>query len=64
MILEGAMMAIALLCLTILHPGVCFAGHWNTTKWTFRKKSRDSEMSMVSLIPGQGRAGHGDSASR
>ncbi|KAJ5138295.1 uncharacterized protein N7515_003143 [Penicillium bovifimosum] len=64
MILEGAMMAIALLCLTILHPGVCFAGHWNTTKWTFRKNARDSEMSMLSLVPEHERTGHSDYASR
>ncbi|KAJ5544521.1 hypothetical protein N7535_007080 [Penicillium sp. DV-2018c] len=62
MVLEGAMMAIALLCLTLLHPGVCFAGHWNTTKWTFRNKARGSEMSMISLIPEQHGTDH--SASR
>lgn len=47
MILEGAMLSIALLCLTILHPGICFGGQWNNTKWSFRK-SRDSEMNLIS----------------
>lgn len=47
MILEGAMIVIAILCLTILHPGVCFNGQWNQTKWTFRR-SIDSEMDLIS----------------
>ncbi|CAI7572993.1 unnamed protein product [Penicillium glandicola] len=49
MILEGAMIVIALLCLTILHPGICFVGQWNNTKWSFRK-SRDSEMSLIPVV--------------
>ncbi|KAJ6002604.1 RTA1-domain-containing protein [Penicillium sp. IBT 35674x] len=48
MILEGAMIVIAILCLTILHPGVCFNGQWNQTKWTFRR-SIDSEMDLISV---------------
>lgn len=47
MILEGAMLAIALLCLTTLHPGICFNGQWNNTAWSFRK-SHDIEMSLIS----------------
>ncbi|CAI7601598.1 unnamed protein product [Penicillium viridicatum] len=47
MILEGAMLAIALLCLTTLHPGICFNGQWNNTTWSFRK-SHDIEMSLIS----------------
>ncbi|KAJ5890024.1 RTA1-domain-containing protein [Penicillium tannophilum] len=47
MILEGAMIAIAILCLTILHPGICFHGQWNETKWTFHR-SIDSEMDLIS----------------
>ncbi|KAJ5628486.1 RTA1-domain-containing protein [Penicillium lividum] len=39
MVLEGAMIVIAILCLTILHPGVCFEGQWNQTKWKFRRNS-------------------------
>jgi hypothetical protein len=36
MVLEGAMMVIAVLCLTALHPGVCFDGMWDQTKWSFK----------------------------
>lgn len=62
MILEGAMLTIALLCLTTFHPGICFNGQWNNTKWSFRK-SRDSEMSLISEISdGQVKARQIDSA--
>ncbi|KAJ5203504.1 hypothetical protein N7449_005583 [Penicillium cf. viridicatum] len=62
MILEGAMLTIALLCLTTFHPGICFNGQWNNTKWSFRK-SRDSEMSLMSEISdGQVKARQIDSA--
>lgn len=61
MILEGAMIVIATLSLTILHPGPCFDGQWDTTKWSFRK-SRDSEMSLMSVAPGQKMARNSDSA--
>jgi hypothetical protein len=57
MILEGAMISIAILCLTILHPGVCFLGQWNETKWKFRR-SIDSEMELISSnvdLPGKSR---------
>ncbi|CRL21241.1 RTA1 like protein [Penicillium camemberti] len=61
MILEGAMLAIALLCLTALHPGICFNGQWNNTKWSFHK-SRDSEMSLISKTSdGQVKARQSDS---
>jgi hypothetical protein len=36
MVLEGAMIVIAILCLTALHPGVCFDGMWDQTKWSFK----------------------------
>lgn len=62
MILEGAMLTIALLCLTALHPGICFNGQWNNTKWSFHK-SHDSEMSLMSEISaGQVKARQSDSA--
>ncbi|KAK4865527.1 hypothetical protein LT330_009315 [Penicillium expansum] len=62
MILEGAMLSIALLSMTILHPGICFDGQWNKTKWSFRK-SRDSEMSLIGIEDGQAKARQFDSAS-
>ncbi|KAJ5779812.1 hypothetical protein N7457_007532 [Penicillium paradoxum] len=61
MILEGAMLVIAILCLTVLHPGVCFNGQWDSTKWSFRK-SRDSEMNLISVDPGQKMSRLSDSA--
>ncbi|KAF4233516.1 hypothetical protein CNMCM8980_010235 [Aspergillus fumigatiaffinis] len=48
MILEGAMIAIAVICMTILHPGFCFDGLWDQTKWSFRR-SRDSEMQLIEV---------------
>ena len=38
MVLDGAMVAIACICLTVLHPGVAFRGHWNAANWTFKTK--------------------------
>jgi hypothetical protein len=48
MILEGAMIAIAVICMTILHPGFCFDGLWDQTKWSFRR-SRDCEMQLIEV---------------
>ncbi|OQE17698.1 hypothetical protein PENFLA_c023G07224 [Penicillium flavigenum] len=63
MVLEGVMLVIAVLALTILHPGICFNGQWNKTKWSFRK-SRDMEMSLISEISdGQAKARQIDDAS-
>ena len=38
LVLDGAMMAIAVLCLTASHPGVCFGGQWQAADWNFRGK--------------------------
>jgi hypothetical protein len=44
MILEGAMVTIACSCLTLLHPGISFQGHWNGANFKFRLgKNRDLE---------------------
>lgn len=48
MVLEGAMIAIAVICMTALHPGFCFDGLWDQTKWSFRR-SRDSEMQLMDI---------------
>lgn len=62
MILEGAMLTIVVLCLTILHPSICFNDQWNNTTWSFRIW-RDSEMSLMPEISdGQVKAMHIDSA--
>jgi hypothetical protein len=42
MILEGAMVCIACLSLTILHPGVCFQGEWRAANFTLRGKRQRS----------------------
>jgi len=39
MVLEGAMVATACLCLTILHPGVCFKGEWRAANFKLGKRS-------------------------
>ncbi|CAG7974430.1 unnamed protein product [Penicillium nalgiovense] len=62
MVLEGVMLVIALLALTILHSGICFDGQWNKTKWAFRK-SLDMEMSLISeILDGQAKARQIDDA--
>lgn len=42
MVLEGAMISIACLCLTILHPGICFQGAWHQVNFSFREKKNVS----------------------
>nr|OQO16951.1 hypothetical protein B0A51_15321 [Rachicladosporium sp. CCFEE 5018] len=37
MVLDGAMIAIAAICLTVFHPGPAFRGLWKETSWTFRR---------------------------
>ncbi|KAJ5330679.1 RTA1-domain-containing protein [Penicillium atrosanguineum] len=48
MVLEGTMIVIAIMCLTFLHPGVCFDGQWNQTLWT-RAQSIDAEVDQISI---------------
>jgi hypothetical protein len=40
MILEGTMVIIACLCLTILHPGFCFKGYWVDFNFKLFRKSQ------------------------
>ncbi|KAF7166912.1 hypothetical protein CNMCM5623_000449 [Aspergillus felis] len=54
MILEGAMMVIASLCLTVLHPGYCFGGYWDQTSWKAIKQS--SQLSLNELKARNSRA--------
>ncbi|GIK00908.1 hypothetical protein Aspvir_004938 [Aspergillus viridinutans] len=54
MILEGAMMVIATLCLTVLHPGYCFGGYWDQTSWKSIKQS--SQLSLNELKARNSRA--------
>jgi hypothetical protein len=38
MVLEGPMVIIAVLAMTVFHPGTCFNAHWETAGWTLRSK--------------------------
>lgn len=38
MVLEGAMIVIAAVCLTVGHPGVAFGGRWIEANFTMRSK--------------------------
>ncbi|PNS15307.1 hypothetical protein CAC42_5478 [Sphaceloma murrayae] len=39
-ILEGPMIIIAVIALTVVHPGKCFAGYWSDANWTWRQKKQ------------------------
>lgn len=49
MILEGAMVCIACLSLTILHPGMCFQGEWRAANFTLREKKSRSKGKAISV---------------
>ena len=53
MILEATMIAIATLCLTILHPGLCFQGHWHDADFPIfsRSKGRSTPIEMQRTQP-------------
>jgi hypothetical protein len=38
LVLDGAMIAIATVCLTAIHPGLAFGGIWQAADWNFRSK--------------------------
>ncbi|KAL4744414.1 hypothetical protein BDW72DRAFT_188584 [Aspergillus terricola var. indicus] len=42
MILEATMIGIAVICLTVFHPGVVWKGQWNQAVWSTRGKSGKS----------------------
>jgi len=43
LILDGTMIAIAIICLTALHPGVAFGGQWTAANWSFKTKKGVAE---------------------
>lgn len=43
MILEGAMICVAVICLTIFHPGLIFGKAWNLAGWNIRGKAARTE---------------------
>jgi hypothetical protein len=49
MVLEGVMIIIACLCLTLLHPAVCFQGAWHEANFVFRT-SKDRSNSKDRMI--------------
>lgn len=36
MVLDGMMIALAVVCLTVLQPGMAFGGQWGAGNWTFK----------------------------
>ena len=38
LVLDGTMMALAMVCLTATHPGLAFGGVWRAADWNFRSK--------------------------
>ena len=40
MILDGAMIGLAVFILTVLHPGAAFGGQWHAANWSLRKRSK------------------------
>lgn len=49
MVLEGAMISIACLCLTILHPGICFQGAWHDANFSLRSRKEKYSETMNSV---------------
>lgn len=43
MILEGAMICVAVICLTVFHPGLIFGKSWHMAGWNIRKNSARTE---------------------
>ncbi|KAH9845483.1 RTA1 like protein [Teratosphaeria destructans] len=41
LVLDGAMIGLAVVCLTASHPGVAFGGMWRTANWSFKGRKRD-----------------------
>ncbi len=43
MVLEGGMISIATISLTVLHPGICFQGAWDSAGFKFRSRDQKSK---------------------
>lgn len=50
MILEGPMIFLAVLAMTVLHPGIGFGGEWNSAAWSI-KQSRNAAFHPKQLVP-------------
>ncbi|EMC98486.1 hypothetical protein BAUCODRAFT_87156 [Baudoinia panamericana UAMH 10762] len=44
LVLDGAMLAIATICLTAFHPGLAFGDQWHAANWSFKSKKTVSEV--------------------
>lgn len=53
MLLDGMMVAIATICLTVLHPGPAFGGQWHAADWSFRTKKRVESASSIAAVEGK-----------
>ncbi|KAK3725032.1 phospholipid-translocating ATPase rsb1 [Vermiconidia calcicola] len=42
LVLDGAMIAIAVICLTAIHPGAAFGGLWQAANWNFKGKKSEN----------------------
>ncbi|KAM0415693.1 hypothetical protein ACHAPT_013365 [Fusarium lateritium] len=51
MILEGAMIVIATICLSIGHPGVCFEGRWDEANFQLRKSDESAQFEKTESDP-------------
>ena len=58
LILDGAMIGLASICLTALHPGVAFGGQWFAANWNFRsgKTQAEDQLAMRSKESGSDQA--------
>jgi hypothetical protein len=45
MVLDGAMVAASVICLTAFHPGLSFGGKWDAANWTLRRKKTSLDAS-------------------
>ena len=50
-VLDGAMIAIATVCLTVLHPGPAFNGVWSATDWSCKASKGSIAMTELELRP-------------
>jgi H+/gluconate symporter-like permease len=50
LVLDGAMMALAVLLLSVLHPGIAFGADWSTANWSFKpaRTSNEDQPEMLS----------------
>jgi hypothetical protein len=51
MILDGAMVIIASICMTVMHPGFGFEKRWNEAKFSFFDDKAGSDQEIQEVIP-------------